>query len=132
SAAIADAVELGVAIAERVAKRCGLVDPRVLHENVRAAMKLTVRASSSLRIVIHPSQRATLSTFVADLQAEWPALGRAEIVEDETISPGGCRMHTAHGGIDADLRTQLDRIAAKLLPQRDGMCAGVASDGGGA
>jgi len=41
---------------------------------------------------------------------------RREIVEDESIAPGGCRVFTSHGHVDADLQTQLDRVTMKLLP----------------
>ena len=49
----------------------------------------------------------------------------AEIVGDESILPGGCRVFTSHGHVDADLKTQLDRVTVKLLP-------GGAGGGGGA
>jgi flagellar biosynthesis/type III secretory pathway protein FliH len=36
--------------------------------------------------------------------------------DDEAIAPGGCRVFTSHGHVDADLQTQLDRVTMKLLP----------------
>ena len=127
-AALADAVELAIAIAERVTRRRGLIDPAVLRENVRAAMQLTSRSAAGIRIAIHPSQSATLAEMRSALQMEFPQLAGAEILEDSQIDPGGCRIHTARGRIDADLKSQLDRIASKLLPQADAGAAGV---GGG-
>jgi flagellar assembly protein FliH len=123
SAAIPEAVELAIAIAERITRRLGVVDPRVLLENVRAALKLTARNVPVMRIMIHPSQGATLKAALASLQLEWPQLAAAEIIEDGSILPGGCRVETVQGGVDADLRTQLDRIADRLLPQEQG-CEG--------
>jgi flagellar assembly protein FliH len=115
--ALAEVVELAMAMAERVTKRAGLVDPNVLAENLREAMKLVVR-SSELRIAIHPSQFEALKGMVASLQIEWPALAGAEVVGDETVTPGGCRVSTSQGRVDADLKTQLDRLAERLIPGR--------------
>ena len=50
------------------------------------------------------------------LQIEWPALGQAQIVDDATLTPGGCRVFTEHGQIDADLEQQLDRVVGGLMP----------------
>jgi flagellar assembly protein FliH len=117
SAALADVVKLAVAIAERVTKRAGLIDPAVLGENVREALKLAVRGGS-VRVLIHPSQRELLAAILPQVQGESPA-GRAfEIAGDESIAPGGCRIVTADGQIDADLQSQLDRLTDKLLPPR--------------
>jgi flagellar assembly protein FliH len=121
-AAVGDAVELAVAIAERVAKQRGVVDPLVLLHNVQAALNL-VAPTGVVRVAIHPSQGATLTEILPQLQSEWPSIQHAEIVEDESIAPGGCRVFTAHGCIDADLQSQLDRIVAKLLPNREGGAA---------
>jgi len=38
------------------------------------------------------------------------------IVDDDSLAPGGCRIATAGGLIDADLDEQINRIAADLLP----------------
>ena len=43
------------------------------------------------------------------------ACGEAELVYDETITPGGCQIETQHGAIDARMETQLERIASELL-----------------
>jgi len=110
-----DVADLALAIAERVTKRAGLIDPNVLAENLREAMKLVVR-TGELRIAIHPSQIETINALMPSLKSEWLMLAGAQIIPDETVTPGGCRIATTHGQIDADLQSQLDRIAAELLP----------------
>lgn len=110
-----DVAKLALAIAERITKRTGLIDPNVLADNLREAMKLVVR-TGELRIAIHPAQIETINSLMPSLKSEWPMLAGAEIVADETVTPGGCRIATAHGQIDADLQSQLDRIAVELLP----------------
>ncbi len=34
---------------------------------------------------------------------------------DDRIAPGGCRVQTEGGGIDADLESQLDRIVREIV-----------------
>jgi flagellar assembly protein FliH len=115
SAALADVVKLAIAIARRVTKRQGMIEPAVLAENLREAVKQLIRRDD-IRIAIHPDQRATLDDMLARLKLEWPQMEGVEIVQDQSISPGGCRVTGGQGEIDATLQTQLDRIAADLIP----------------
>ena len=115
SSAAESVVKLSLAIAARVTKRQAALDPAVLLANVREAAKLVVR-SCDVRIAVHPRQRQTLEAALPDLKLEIPVLGHAAIVEDTGISPGGCRVYTEHGQIDATIDEQLNRIAAELLP----------------
>ena len=116
--ALAEVVRLALAIAQRVAKRQGVLDPDVLTANLHEAMKLVV-AKTDLRIAIHPRQRKTLDAAIPQLQLHWPQLQHVRVVEDATVAPGGCKVLSENGSIDADLQTQLDRVAAELLPIRE-------------
>jgi flagellar assembly protein FliH len=115
SQAVGEVVALAVAIARRVTKRQGLLDAGVLEANLSAAMKLAVGASD-LRIAVHPDQRASLHDAMPRLKLEWPDLKHVELVDDPSLAPGGCRLFTRAGSIDADLCAQLDRIILELLP----------------
>jgi flagellar assembly protein FliH len=117
SEALGEVVQLAIAIAQRVTKRQGLIDPQVLRANLRDAMKMVVRGSA-VRIAVHPTQRAALVDALPQLKIDWPTMEHVAVVDDESISPGGCRVSTNHGQIDADLQSQLDRIAAELSPPR--------------
>jgi flagellar assembly protein FliH len=115
AAATRDAVELALAIAARITKRQGIIDPDVLLENVKGALRLVGRTGVT-RVAVHPSQRTALAEILPQLQLDAPSLRNAEIIDDDAISPGGCRVFTSHGHVDADLQTQLDRVTMKLLP----------------
>lgn len=115
SSALAEVVQLAISIAARVTKRQGLIDPAVLTENLQEAMKLVVK-SADVRIAIHPSQRRTLDSALPELRLQWPNLAHVQVVEDASLTPGGCRVYAEQGQIDADLNEQLDRIAQELLP----------------
>ncbi len=113
--ALTEVIDLAVAIASRVTKRQGLIDPQVLIANVNEAMKLVV-SSSDVRIALHPSQKQTLLDALPLLELVWPALKHVQLIDEEALAPGGCRIFSRGGQIDADLDGQLDRIIADLMP----------------
>jgi flagellar assembly protein FliH len=114
SAAGTEVLKLAVAIARRVTHKAGL-EAAVLSANVSEAMKLVVHACD-VRIAVHPSQKQTLAEVLPQLRQAWPNVAHVELVDDSQLAPGGCRVLTAQGQIDADLDRQIDRIAADLLP----------------
>jgi flagellar assembly protein FliH len=117
SAALKDVLDLAVAIAERVTKRQGVLDPAVAVNNVMEALKL-VSHSSDVRIAIHPKNKTTLKEVLPRLKTQWPALEHVELVDDSMLAPGGCRIYTAQGEVDGDLDGQINRIVADLMPER--------------
>ena len=112
---LAEVVKLAISIARRITKRQAVLDPQVLIENLREAMKLVVK-SADIRIAIHPGQRKILDDALPALQLQWPSLSHVSVIEDSSLQAGGCRVFSEHGQIDATIETQLDRIAAELLP----------------
>jgi len=115
AAGLVEVVQLALAIARRVTKRQGMIDPQVLAANLGEAMKLAVK-SADIRVAIHPSQRATLDAALPQLKLQWPNLNHVQVIEDDQLQLGGCRVFTQHGQISADLDEQLARIAGELLP----------------
>ena len=83
--------------------------------NLEEAMKLVVR-QTDLRIELNPSNRKTFDAALPQLAMKWPGMKHVEVIEDAALSPGGCRVNTCTGQIDADLGVQLDRVVADLLP----------------
>ena len=117
-----EVIQLAIAIADRVTKRQGRLDPEVCIANVAEAMQLVV-SSVDIRVALNPLQIHVLNEAMPRLRLRWPELKHIELVEDETLSPGGCRIFTRHGRIDADLEGQLERIAAELVPAPSGAAA---------
>ena len=108
-------IELAAAIARRVTKRQGMLDPAVLTENLQSAIKV-VSHWADVRLAVNPKQLDTLKAELPNLRLTWPQLKHVELVPDEKLSPGGCRLTTANGAVDADLDGQLDRVIEHLLP----------------
>jgi flagellar assembly protein FliH len=113
AAALDDVVRLALAIARRIVRKEGLSDAGVLRANLAGALNL-IMSWSDVRVAIHPAQRRTLDELLPSLMQTWPAIAHVKIVEDASVAPGGCRVYTKHGEVDADLDAQLDRIAAEL------------------
>ncbi len=111
-----EVLPLALTIARKVTKRMGALDPRVVEANAREAVRL-VLSRHDIRLTTHPTQKRLMEEIATRLKADWPQLERVTIVEDFSISPGGCRVTTAGGEIDAELDTQLDRIARELVPE---------------
>ena len=59
---------------------------------------------------LHPDDAALVGEQLAPLLA---ARG-VQLVPDEAIAPGGCRLETARGGVDATVRTRWRRALAAL------------------
>jgi len=129
AAGIVEVIDLASGIARRVTKRQAAIDPAVLTENLREAMKLAVQAAD-VRIVINPNQRKTLMAELPKLQLEWPNLKHVELVDDAAIAPGGCRIVTRHGEVDAEIDGQLDRVIGDLMPSAPVPSPGVPGEGG--
>jgi flagellar assembly protein FliH len=113
--ALREVVGLAAAIARRVTKRQAIVEEAVLTANLSDAMRLVV-AAADVSIAVHPEQRKTLEEALPRLRLEWPTLRHVELTDDPTLSPGGCRITTGGGTVDADLDEQLDRVIEELMP----------------
>jgi len=114
-AGINEVVKLAAAIARRVTKLQAAIDPQVLVENLKEAMKFAVQAAD-VRIVIHPEQRIVLNEELPRLMMHWPTVKHVELIEDPSVGLGGCRIITRQGEIDARIEAQLDRVIADLAP----------------
>jgi flagellar assembly protein FliH len=125
--ATADVVRLSLAIARKVSRLHGAATPEPLLANVADAVHRVITAAD-LRIAVHPTQRDTLQAALPNLGMALPKLAHALIVDDASLTPGGCRIYTAGGLIDADLDQQIDHIAAALLaaPVSAAVAAGMA------
>jgi flagellar assembly protein FliH len=116
AAGLVEIVKLSVAISRRVTKRQGLIEPEVLAANLTEIMNF-VAHTADVRIAVHPRQNQTLQNILPQLQVRWPNLKHVELVDDPSIAPGGCRVYTQQGFVDAEVDAQIDRIVDDLLPR---------------
>lgn len=106
-------VQLAARIAERILRRELERTPKLPLTLMREALELAT-SGQALRIALNPDDLATLGPQARQLLAELGRLGDAELVGDERIARGGCRLETRHGSIDQTIAAQLQRIEAEL------------------
>ena len=116
-AAAEDVARLAVAIATRVCGEVARRNPAACLHNVAAVLRLAGHARQ-VRLCVHPGDASAVSAVLSDLERQ-PHAAQVELIADAGIQPGGCRLHTQRGTVDAGLRSQLDRIAAELLCDPD-------------
>ncbi len=109
-----DILELAVRVAERVLKR------EIEHDTGSAARQLEavlalVLQPSTLRVEINVKDRDAVAAALPGLLATFATTPHAEVLDAADVSPGGCRVRTESGMIDAEIETQLDRLVDELL-----------------
>ena len=108
-------IRLAVAIARRVTKRYTESDAEVAVENLKEIIE-RVGQRHVTRIAVNPADAEAIRRFASSLAQAESRWRNVIIAEEADIAPGGCRVRLPDGEIDAGIETQLDRIAATLLP----------------
>lgn len=112
-------IELAVAIAQRVVHRTVELDPTVVEDQLRDMLSL-VAAPATLIVRVHPDDEALVRDALPAIKSALPSGLHIRLVSDSTVSRGSCLARTLSGAsIDASLETQLDRVVADVLPDRE-------------
>ena len=106
-------VHLATAIAQRLIRRELPNAPQLTLTLVREALELAA-GSGRIRVHLNPADHKTLGPQVEDIAKELSGLAPAELVANERISAGGCRVETEFGVIDQQFESQLARIEEEL------------------
>lgn len=107
------AVRLASAIAERVIRRELTRTPEIPLKLIREALNLAA-GSGRLRLQMNPADYKALGDNVQQLADELAELSPSDIVPNDSISPGGCRVDSEFGEIDQQFASQLKRIEEEL------------------
>jgi len=108
-----DMLRLVMAIAEQVVRRQIAVDPGVILAVIKDALQASVRAES-FRISINPADLDAVTRQKPLFLASISGLKNLSIETDPAISPGGCRVDSELGDVDATIESQLDTISQAL------------------
>jgi flagellar assembly protein FliH len=106
-------VQLACALSKRIVRRELSHNPEISLEWIREALELASGAAE-ITVRLHPTDFATLRNQVELLANVVSPTAPARVVDDETITLGGCRVDTQFGSIDQQLETQLTRIREEL------------------
>lgn len=108
-----ETVHLAVAIAARVIRRELSRQPDIPVDLAREALQLAM-GSGRLRLLLNPADFAALGDQADRLSSEFSELAPTDIIADESIRAGGCRVVTEFGTLDQDIDLQLQRIEDEL------------------
>jgi flagellar assembly protein FliH len=101
-------VQLALSMAARIVRREIDIDPDLLLVIARVAVdRLGERAAAVVHL--HPADHARL----APTQAEAP--NSLDLVADENVPRGGCRIESAFGEIDAGIDAQIRELSRELI-----------------
>jgi flagellar assembly protein FliH len=111
-----DLLVLAMEISRRVVKRTGQFDRNVVVENLKDVIH-RIGSKSDVQVRIHPSDMAAVELFAKELTVAEKEWEHVDLLADDTISPGGCKLILREGQMDATLESQLDHIGTLLVPE---------------
>jgi len=109
-----EVVELAAAVAEQVVHRQLQVEPETVISMVRAALKPLCRREQ-LVVFVNPRDLELVRSEREALQQELSEQACLYFLADPIIAPGGCRIESEGGQVDATVDGQLHRLRRALL-----------------
>ena len=112
-------LELALRLAEKLVHRIIQVDPTVVVDQLGAALSHVL---GSLEVTVHicPADRPVLEESMPELMAEFGQFNHIRLVDDDSITPGGCVVSYGRGRVDATTETQFQRVIDLMLPAQGG------------
>lgn len=105
-----DLVKLALEIAKKVVRREVSIDREIALTLVQVSLK-RLQDRTIAEVHLHPQDYA----YVEANREKLKFRGSVELIADDSISIGGCLIHTETGDIDARLKSQFDEISHGLL-----------------
>ena len=107
---------LCLAIAKQIIRREITLDPGHIISVIREALAVLPVSAQKVRISLHPDDSVVVRKVLTDLSEDitW------KVVDDITLSRGGCKVSTENSHIDATLETRIAMIAAKIMGDERG------------
>lgn len=103
--------QLALGVGKQIARRELHIDPTQVIAILRESLALLPIAAREVRVHLHPEDAATVREHLTA-----PAADRAwTIVEDPTLSRGGCVIQSQSSRIDARLEARIAAVAASAL-----------------
>ena len=103
-------VELALEIAKKVVGREVSLDREIALTLVKVSLK-RLNSRAAAQVHLSPDDFA----FVDAHREKLDFHGSLEIIEDRSVSPGGCLVRTDTGDIDARIESQFDEISHGLI-----------------
>ncbi len=107
-------VRIALRVAEKILRQKLDATPDAIAPMVEEALR-SLRAQTRVILRVHPDDRAALDARRGRWVERNPSIGNIDILADETLQRGGCRIETEFGMVDATIETQLRVIERHLL-----------------
>jgi len=101
-------MSLAIELARKVLQHTLAVEPEAVTNVVRAALQSLPEIHA--QIFLNPADTALVSKHLGEMITQ----GGHMIVEDGSVSPGGCRIETSGAQIDASMETRWRRVLESL------------------
>ncbi|MEE2681215.1 MAG: FliH/SctL family protein [Planctomycetota bacterium] len=111
-------VGFAVRLAERIVQRTIELDPTVCVDQVDATLKL-LGSPSRIQLRINPADRELVDRALPGLLELASVTRDLDLIDDPSITRGGCIVATPEGTIDSTIEGQLDRVMEALVPGGD-------------
>ena len=113
----ADAVDLALRIAEQAVGAAVAVDPELVVEAVRGALRRLVERDRVL-ILVNPDDLELVREAMGGVVSALGGIEHCEVQAERRVGRGGCIVRTPVGDVDARIETKLERarevVAAAL------------------
>ena len=104
-------LQLTLAVGKQLARRELRVDPTQVIGIIRESLSQLPAAARDVRIYLHPEDAATVRERLAE-----PSQERAwKIIEDPTLSRGGCMIRTENSQLDARMDSRIAAVIASAM-----------------
>jgi len=111
-------LHLSLSLAERVVGRVAPRDIAAAKANLRKVLELA-GASGQVVVRVNPAQLHKLYRHCREL-IDTLGRGQVQLIADEAISPGGAKLISGRGEIDATIETQLANVVAAVAGETHG------------
>ncbi|WP_028057377.1 FliH/SctL family protein [Candidatus Solirubrobacter pratensis] len=115
------AVELGLALAEKVLAGVLAVEPERVVESVRGALRGLVERER-ITVLVNPADLELVAGAMEELRASLGGIEHVVVEAERRVARGGCVVRTQDGDVDAGVDTKLAR-AREVIEQELGRAA---------
>ena len=110
-----EGLRFALELAGKIVGKLAVTDIEVARRNLAKALELASRSGGIITVQVNPEQLAQLTDRFRDF-TEAMGFGRqVSMVGDPRVTPGGVKVLTARGEVDATVEAQLARVADALL-----------------
>ncbi len=112
-------IRLALRVAEKIVRQRLEMSPESVVPMIDEAIR-SLRAQSKIILRVHPADQTLLDSRRQRWRERNPAIGEIEIIGDEAMQRGGCKIETEFGMVDATVGTQIRVMERHLLGDTTG------------